>query len=210
MIANSEETHLAQRAFRQVMNAFARPGTVGSIEGYARLGDAPVLPSCFETALRLFVDQAVTFSVVGADAREQAEWITLQTHAHAVCPVEADFVLVPDAADAEARREAIAAAKAGSLVEPEGGATVIVACSAVSSDDAPGLARVDVEGPGVDGRASFYVDRIDWAQARADRADEYPCGIEIVLVDEDGNVVAIPRSTRVSPSDREGGASWDM
>lgn len=210
MIANSEETHLAQHAFRQVMNAFARPGTVGSIEGYARLGSAPVLPSCFETALRLFVDQAVTFCVVGADARAQAEWVTLQTHAHAAHAAEADFLLVPDAADAEARREALVAAKAGTLVEPERGATVIVACSAVSAVDVPGLARVEVKGPGVDGQTAFYVDRTDWARARAARGDEYPCGIEILLVDEDGNVAAIPRSTRVSLAEEEGGAPWDM
>lgn len=209
MIANSEETQLTQRAFRQVMNAFARPGTVGAIDGYARVGQPSRLPACFETALRLFVDQAVTYCVIGADARAQAEWITLQTHAHAVPAAEADFLLVPDAADAEARREAIAAAGAGSLEEPERGALVIVACVVVSADEAPGLARVEVEGPGVDGRAAFYVDRTDWAHARAARGDEYPCGIELLLVDEDGNVAAIPRTTRVVPSE-EGGAPWGM
>ena len=217
MITNSEETQLMQHAFRQVMGAFARPGTVGHIEPFSRLGEVSCLPAPFETAVRLFVDQAVTFSVAGSAAREQTEWITLQTHAHAAEPDAAAFVLVPDAADAAARRTALGAATAGTLIEPECGATAIVACGALSAEEQPGLARIDLEGPGIKDTASFYVDAADWAAVRAERADEYPCGIEILLVDDEGAVVAVPRTARIAcvapavgTAPAQGGASWAM
>ena len=45
--------------------------------------------------------------------------------------------------------------------------------------------------------AELYVSQAEWAHARAERADEYPCGIEILLVDGEGNVAALPRTTRI-------------
>lgn len=57
---------------------------------------------------------------------------------------------------------------------------------------------VEVRGPGVADVNRFAVDRVDWARARDARRDEFPCGIEIVLVDPAGRVVAVPRSSRVT------------
>lgn len=36
MIVNNVETHVAQRAFRQVLEAFARPGTIGQIDAFPK------------------------------------------------------------------------------------------------------------------------------------------------------------------------------
>ena len=55
--------------------------------------------------------------------------------------------------------------------------------------------QVALRGPGVERENRFAVDRVDWLHARAERGDEFPCGIEIVLVDPEGRVVAIPRSS---------------
>ena len=57
---------------------------------------------------------------------------------------------------------------------------------------------VEVRGPGVRDVNRFFVDREDWAAARAARRDEFPCGIEIELVDGAGRVVAVPRSSAVT------------
>ncbi|MFR3092372.1 MAG: phosphonate C-P lyase system protein PhnH, partial [Eggerthella lenta] len=45
------------------------------------------------------------------------------------------------------------------------------------------------------GANRFAVDRVDWLRARDARGDEFPCGIEIVLVDPEGRIVAVPRSS---------------
>lgn len=69
-----------------------------------------------------------------------------------------------------------------------------------------------ISGPGVDGAASIACDRNDVMQARLDRSDEFPCGIDVVLVDGAGHVVAIPRSSLVECVGALGdeGCSWDM
>lgn len=196
MIANTLETHLTQRAFRQVLNAFARPGTVGQVDAFPKSGEAPLLPPYFETALRLFVDQAVTFAVAGPDAENMSRWITMQTHAKQAGTAEADFVLVPSKND-EVQCEALLQAKEGMLVEPELGASVLLLCGAVSDAPTSGLHCLELEGPGIETAAKLYVNQVAWARARQQRGDEYPCGIEVLLVDEEGNVAALPRTTRI-------------
>ena len=181
MITNNVETHVAQRAFRQVLEAFARPGTIGQIDAFPKSGEtAPVL-GCFETAVRLFVDQAVAFCAVGAASHDVSCWLTVQTHAKQAQAQEADFVLAPVASDA---------------VHAEG-ATVVLLVDSISAVPAKGLTRLDLSGPGIEKTAELYVSQAEWAHARAERADEYPCGIEVLLVDGDGNVAALPRTTRI-------------
>lgn len=69
--------------------------------------------------------------------------------------------------------------------------------------------RVVVSGPGIKDTHTFYVDRSDWIEARRDRVDEYPCGVDFVLVDVEGHVVGIPRTTKILSVEKEG-AAWDM
>lgn len=38
---------------------------------------------------------------------------------------------------------------------------------------------------------------------------EYPCGVDFVLVDVEGHVVGIPRTTKILSVEKEG-AAWDM
>lgn len=196
MIVNNVETHVAQRAFRQVLEAFARPGTIGQIDAFPKSGETTPVLGCFETAVRLFVDQAVTFCAVGAASHDVSCWLTVQTHAKQAQAQEADFVLVPVASDA-VHAEAIAQAKPGTLEEPEKGATVVLLVDSISAVPAKGLTCLDLSGPGIEKTAELYVSQAEWAHARAERADEYPCGIEVLLVDDDGNVAALPRTTRI-------------
>lgn len=220
MIAHNRETQLLQRAFRNLMNACARPGLLGDIEPLARTGEDAALPACFDMVVRTLVDQAVTFTVLGSRATEANTWISLQTHSHTAEVTQSDFVLVPDVANSSACREGVLKACAGTLIEPETSATIIIACGSLAGERIPGddlttvapgnkTYCVRVEGPGVNGTATFFVDRIDWIEARSERGDEYPCGIDVILVDEQGHIVAVPRTTKVMAIEKEG-AAWDM
>lgn len=207
MITENAELHRAQRAFRGVLDAFAHPGTVCTIE---RAADSPVRPAALDSALeavvRLFVDQAVTFSVVDAEPDAAAAYLTGETHAMRFPVREADFVVVPTRADAQLAAEAVLEACRGTLVAPEKGATVLMGCARLSAPEEaaaggePALHVVEVRGPGVADVNRFAVDRVEWARARAERRDEFPCGVEIVLVDGEGNLVAVPRSSQVTLS----------
>lgn len=212
----TEETLLMQRAFRCVMRACSRPGLVGRIGAF----DAQsALDPYFETLTRLVVDQAVSFSCVGDEACRVASYLKLQTHSSEAAPDRADFVLVPETESA-CTQQVISQACGGTLVAPERGASVIVALRALGGRPLPGESepeqdddachRIVVSGPGVDGEETFMASDIAWALARAARADEYPCGIDVYLVDAKGRVVVVPRTTRIESIDGKETGSWDM
>lgn len=223
MIANNVETHVLQRAFRNIMNALARPGRLGVVEAL-RTGDKEEnpLPVYFEVVVKTLVDQAVTFAVSGSKEAQATQWVTLNTHSHPTELEQADFILIPDVAHSFACRDAILKAFEGTLIAPEKGATVVIHCGLLAGDSIPGTAddlgvldpdkkayRVVVSGPGIKDTHTFFVDRNDWIEARHDRGDEYPCGIDLILVDVEGHVVGIPRTTKIVSVEKEG-AAWDM
>lgn len=223
VIAENAELHRAQRTFRRALDAFARPGTVQVLEPASANPARPAaLDPVLEEAVRLFVDQAVRFCVVDVESDAVAAYLTSETHAQRSTLVMAGFVVVPRRADAATEREAVAGAFGGTLVSPEKGATVIIGCARVAAIEAEaagadaaapasardvalspdaaeqaGLRVFEVSGPGVADVNRFAVDRSAWAEARAARGDEFPCGIEILLVDAEGRAVAGPRSARV-------------
>lgn len=207
MDAALNEIHRVQRSFRAVMNAMARPGhpetmplATGSQTRYPGIGKP------LATLVDMLVDQATTFSLAQGCDEALARAVAAETHAKSVLPDAASFVIVPEHADAPCVEMAIAHATAGSLASPEQGATVLVGCGRIAAqdersgsvDDDLFMHWVSIEGPGVKDAQVFGVDRIDWAWARNRREDEFPCGIEIVLVDERGTVIGIPRTSFVS------------
>ena len=205
MIREDAELHRAQRAFRSVLDAFARPGTVQSIELAPGNPARPAaLDAALDAATRLFVDQAVTFCVADSETDATAAYLTSETHARRAPLRDADFVVVPARADAQTAREAVAEACRGTLASPEKGATVLMGCARLAEvpEDSqvaePAVHVVALRGPGVERENRFAVDRADWLRARDARGDEFPCGIEIVLVDPDGRVAAVPRSSRAT------------
>lgn len=205
MIAESAQLHHMQRAFRSVLDAFAHPGTVHQVEPIEENAARPLaLDGALEALVKLFVDQAVTFCVVDAESDVTANYVTSETHALRLSAREADFVIVPRRADAQMAAGSISEACRGTLVSPEKGATVILGCMRLAATEealaetGSTLQIVEVRGPGVKDVNRFAVDRGDWVRARAERGDEFPCGIEIVLVDAEGCIVAIPRSSHVT------------
>ena len=114
---------------------------------------------------------------------------------------DADFVVVPARADAQTASEAVAEACRGTLVSPEKGATLLMGCARLADVPEsgevtePAVHVVALQGPGVEHENRFAVDRVDWLRARDARGDEFPCGIEIVLVDPEGRIAAVPRSS---------------
>ncbi|MCL1798207.1 MAG: phosphonate C-P lyase system protein PhnH [Eggerthellaceae bacterium] len=219
-----KELHHIQLSFRAVMDAMARPGRVYGLPATqgkkaSRFG----LEGPLETLVKMFIDQAVSFCVVAPDPAGIQDAIVAETHARTAGQADAAFVVVPHGCDKELAGQAIVQASAGSFLSPEAGATVLLGCERLAflteregaeAGDAS-LYWVSVEGPGVRDSHVFGIDCFDWVWARKRRGDEFPCGIEIILVDRQGQVAAIPRSSFLSVLAMEGGAegeeaSWLM
>lgn len=201
------EIHRVQNSFRAVMGAMARPGSLETMsvtkDGHTPY---PAIHAPLATLMDMLVDQATTFSLDENHYRELIDTVCAETHAKHVSPAEAAFAVVPDTADAFYAESAIARATPGSLASPETGATVLIGCTrlmahgeqAKPAEEDRVMHWISVEGPGVKTAHVFGVDRVDWVWARNRREDEFPCGIDIILADEEGNVVAIPRTSFIS------------
>ncbi len=175
----------SQAVFRVLLSTLAEPGRIGrlSLEG---LG-AAVVP------LSLAVVDS-TFAVVGDDA--QLGRVRLATGASAVSLPEAALVALCGAVEPES----IARLRRGSALEPELGAKVGVDCERLVADSGrwseAGVA-IEFSGPGVAERTRLGVDgvarEVFVALQEANRA--FPAGVDAWLVDREGQVVGIPRSS---------------
>ena len=87
----------------------------------------------------------------------------------------------------------------GYLEEPERSATVVVRVDAIGS----GALRASLSGPGIESVQPLSVDGLDVAALHAliERNAVYPTGIDIVLVDPQGRIACLPRSTRIELED---------
>lgn len=219
-----------QRAFRAVLDAMARPGEVTEIEPVAQ-GDPADAAAAGLTPAALVVgdvvlDAATTVAVAGPEGTHAASVIARRTHARPRALAEAAFCFVPEDVRGSAAAEAICVLNPGTLIDPQLGATAIVGCRTLMGLDRAGVrtgavagadeaSTWELTGPGIKDRALITLDRTDVMDARAARGDEFPCGIDCILVDGAGHLIALPRTTRARRVDggsaiAEGGLAWAM
>jgi alpha-D-ribose 1-methylphosphonate 5-triphosphate synthase subunit PhnH len=171
-----------QKAFRAVLDGFARPGTqvmLGSTDTDAAL-----------VFLALLLDESVTLADttgrLGADLRR--------------------LLLAPDAASAHARFVLLDGSLPpaadfqpclGTLESPELGATLVLDVTDLSSPQAGSIA-LDLRGPGIDGQRVLHVSGLHpaWLSRRALWIGDFPLGVDLVLCAPD-RVVVLPRTTHI-------------
>ena len=186
-----DPVHDLQKAFRKILSAAASPGEIVDLEAEARLIDLeiPVGKGLALVALTL-LDAETTFHVWPKEPAARTRTISHMTYSRGAEPSEADYVLVADPSCAAA---AIASAKAGTLVDPHLGATIVVQVATLSEKG--GLA---LSGPGIESMKRLGIEpRPDWIAAREARNVEYPLGVDLVLVDEASRLAFLPRTTTI-------------
>lgn len=214
----TQELHSVQRAFRAVMDAMARPGKIFKLgRANESTSSLPGLNPGQTLGIKMFVDQSVRFNVLGGASDELVRAIQESTRATPATLQQADFIIVPSTTEASMLDEAFAQASGGTLLSPEKGAVFLIGCEQLSvssetskKENNSALCWVSVEGPGIKKAHTFGTSQSDWIWPRNRRADEFPCGVEIILFDTRAQVVAIPRTSFVSPLAMKGESSWDM
>lgn len=223
-----ERAFYLQRAFRALLDAFAHPGEVEELNGSAVGAEADaqaagLFPSTI-VVVDVLLDAATTVAVAGEGAAACERVLTRRTHVLTAAADEAAYAVVPLDVTGDEARAFVCSLTPGTLLDPHLGATCVVECATLLGRDAAGaqtgsaagaqqVCTCGLSGPGIATTASFSCDRVDVLEARATRADEFPCGIDIVLVDKAGHVVAVPRTSAVTldaGQDGKGATSWDM
>lgn len=200
----------SQRVFHQTMEAFSRPGTIHDLPDTASSVPAPV-PAVVVPLLAL-ADlmtplAALTSALVAEDAgddpaAEAVAAISRLTGAPTAEPARARFALALDEpAD-------FSDLNPGSHWSPEQGAMLVQRVAAISdvsdvSDTSDGATSGSwrLTGPGVAPHADTIV-RVaglseDWLTTRQELVDDYPAGIDCLLVTDAGTFLALPRTTMI-------------
>lgn len=178
----------SQAVFRVVLDSMARPGKVNSLPTMESDGPYGGILAVLES----LVDHEVTYWVSAALEEVIVPALETRTRGRKSSTWKADFVV----ADGDGAFQAIVSANAGTIEYPDKGATIVIMCQSLSE----GPVRLCLEGPGVDGSRALSVASVPWDafQALMERNQDFPLGLDTVLVSTDGAIACIPRSSRIS------------
>jgi alpha-D-ribose 1-methylphosphonate 5-triphosphate synthase subunit PhnH len=189
-LAFADPVHEAQRAFRAVMNALARPGTIQPVAG---LADAPAPLSAVVAAVALTLADYETPLFLDAPLAanpDVARYLAFHSGARIVAaPSQASFALIADPAS----MADFADFALGTDIYPDRSTTLILQVDSLTGGPALSLA-----GPGIKGEASLSASGLpaDIAERLAANHALFPRGVDLILAGRDA-VAAVPRTTRI-------------
>lgn len=179
--------------FRAVLDATARPGKLVELPW----AGGPGVPSVVVPALALAdLDVAVaTLEVAQHVATSWASRLRTLTGCRVVAAAKADMVVALRPPDVDE----IGTMRTGRADRPELGARLIISCTSLAEGRGPGVV-VDVRGPGASHGRTVTVGGVDVAvfTALGHANRQFPAGLDSWFVTAGGQMVAIPRSTRMA------------
>lgn len=185
------------RAFRTVLEAMSRPGTIHQFADPLP-APAPLSPAAAQVLISLSDPDAPLWLSRSRRTPEILRYLRFQTGAGPVgTPERAAFGCGPWEELAE---EALAALPIGTPEYPDRSATVVVEVSALSTEPLKGAGAV-LRGPGIDGSTRLWAGGATsafWAWTR-ENAARFPLGLDFCLAAGD-RIAGLPRSTVVEPA----------
>lgn len=180
----------AQSAFRKVMDATGRPGSIQTVAS-AAAAPAPLSQATAAIALTLFDhDTPVWMDAPLAASEAVGSWLRFQ----AGCPIVADpaqcaFALIADAANVRSFEHFAL----GTPDYPDRATTLILQVATLT-----GGRELTLSGPGLRGTASLRAGPLpeDFVQRHAANRALFPRGIDLLLV-AGNELAALPRTTIV-------------
>lgn len=169
------------QAFRSVLEAMARPGTIQDIEGAAP--PAPMSPAMGAVLLTLCDTETPVYLAGDMDCEAVRTWLAFHTGAPFVGPSHCMFAV--GSWDALAP---LAVYPIGTSEYPDRSATLIVERSELSVKGAT------LTGPGIKGQTTLSVPDVDALQTNRKL---FPLGLDFILT-SGARLAALPRSTKVS------------
>lgn len=169
--------------FRSVLMAMSRPGTIQRLPAGSE--------SPLQILLSSLLDQEVSLAGINQRAADLAADMAKTVGCSISTPRQADFLLaVGGCAPTD-----LVALKKGTAEYPENGATVVFWVDGI----APEGGTICLEGPGIKEALSpqFVGIGPDVFQQLAEINQDFPLGIDVIVVDQQGQLACIPRSTRI-------------
>lgn len=180
--------HSTQQAFRKVLEALSFPGEINLLD------ECPndMAPLISQTALvcMTLLDSEVSFYVNNDNI---SKTIHAYTGSHSIGVSNADFIIIPLPTSTDEILVKLNQAKIGDLVSPHKSATVILEVESLTTGF-----NYELNGPGIKGTVQLNCSvSPEVIKKRKAINAEYPLGIDIILIDPQGNVVGLPRTTQI-------------
>ena len=197
--------HDIQSIYRHLLDAMARPGKIVNIKHACRK-TAP--PSSFSKTMAglafTLLDTEVHFFVDADEPLSAVEFLRKNTYSHFTSVDRADFLFIDRLLQTREIEELMRRVKKGTLQNPHQSATIFISVDELGKGR--GI-RYVLKGPGIRSENELFVVGLDrkWISERKRVNDEYPMGVDIVLVTPQGDLVALPRTTSL----KEGEDEWD-
>ena len=197
-IAFGDQIKADQRTFRTALSALSTPGLVSRLEVSPALAGLPSPGNPWTISLLLMLlDHEVSLSlehVAGAD--ELGDFIVKRTRTSLTTSEAADVVL---ANSALLDPELPLVIRRGSLHYPDDSATLVVEVP-VLSDESLGTLQLRLTGPGIEHERALSIEGLSPAffAARDEANSHYPTGIDVLFVDQTGQIAGLPRTTQVT------------
>ncbi len=183
--------------YRILLDCLSRPGTINRISPATMFSQYPDHTNTYALAACMtLLDQETTF----ASARDgkwldvlhiDHTWIQIRTNCRIGHAPQAQFVVLHDAQSAHL----LTHLNQGSLTFPERSCTAFVCVEALSTQSP----NWSLKGPGIKTHTDIAVhtttDIMSYINATR---QSYPHGIDVFLIDSQGNCVGLPRTTRIS------------
>jgi len=190
--------HDVAESYRKIVDAFSRPGEIMSIGKYAEKND---IDSSFHDStillVYMFLDAEVNYKLIEKESDDSSDLISKLTYSNEAKLDSADYIFISLYAQEKDKIEALMKSKVGSLKNPHETATLIFEVESFDKGNC-----YEISGPGILKKNKIYVDLFEnWDVLRNKKTEEFPLGIDIILVDKCHNIMVIPRTTILKGSD---------
>lgn len=178
--------HDGQKAFREVLNAMANPGTVKSIAAQSKKFEEVYAPL---TVLGCMILDNEEIMYV-----EKNPKLAAKLHDLTLCRQgeleQADYIFLSSQMNYGSMEEIMRNAKKGTYQDPQNSATMIILC-----DEMKGNVEMNLKGPGIKGTKTVCVQQYikTILMIRQSLQTEYPLGIDLLFVTPEGELMGIPR-----------------
>lgn len=183
--------------YRVLLDCLARPGTINRISPATMFSNWPDQTNRFALAACMtLLDQETTY-ISARDGQwvdthhSESTWVQIRTNCRLSEAQTAQFALLHDAQSAHLLEHL----NQGSLTFPERSATAFIAVDTLSYEQPNWI----LTGPGIKERTSVAVHtKYDIMSHINATRQNYPHGIDVFLVDNQGNCIGLPRTTHIS------------
>lgn len=186
----------SQRTFRTLLDAMARPGEIRQMP-LIPLQLVATWPAAVAQIGLTFLDPMTSFAVVGDGEADLTAYLQRNTSAPTVMVGAAEWLFAR--ASDPAIPTLLERLNPGTLTQPETGGTAVLLVEALSAVPAPGATLMTLKGPGIKESLTVSVQGLTGStlEARNRATSSFPMGIDLFLVDPAGQVIGLPRTTKI-------------